>query len=288
MRNVLIAAAVGGLLVFILLKSLGGASSPQTSSHPAFDRVTSTRTLRCAYAAYDPFLVVGTGGKITGLFHDVLEEAAHRLNLKVIWAEEVGYGNINTGFMTGRYDAFCAGLWPAGSRAASTLFSRAVVWDPVSVWVRGNDARFDGFDGIAALNAPDYKIADIDGDATASMVDAFFPKATRAYMTQSQNLAEEFLQVTTNKADALFSDYLGADRFMQGAPGSLRDLSPGKPPLVYALTVGYNQNETALRDMLDVVLDDMNRDGTIARMVKNNLGAKSNLLYREQRAFEPY
>lgn len=288
MKNLLLAVIVGCLAAFGILKVMGDkTSSPPAIPHQsAYERVTSTHTLRCAYAPYDPFLIIETGGGIKGIFHDVVEEAAKRLGLTVVWAEEIGYGNINTGFVTNRYDAFCAGLWPAGSRAATTIFSTAVVWDPVSIWVRGNDTRFDGH--IEALNDPAYKIAVMDGDATVSMADVFFPKAGRVTMSQNQTIGEEIAQVTTGKADADFRDYLAADRFMQTSPNSIKDLSPGKPPLMYALTVGFNQGETELKGMFDVVLSDMDRDGTTRRIVKNYLGDKSGLLFYQHSQFEPY
>lgn len=291
MKNAFIAAIIGGLIVFGGIKALdghsSGASAPEAKAS-AFDKVMASHTLRCAYAAYDPFIIIGArgGGDIKGIFHDVVEEAAKRLGLKVEWVEEVGYGNINTGFISGRYDAFCAGLWPAGSRATTTLFSQPVVWDPVGVWVRGNDTRFDGHP--EALNDPAYKIAVIDGDATVAMANAMYPKAGRTAMSQNQTIGEQILQVTTGKADALHIDYLTADRFMANAPGSLKNLSLDKPALIYALTVGFNQGEFALRDMVNVVLDDMERDGTIGRIVKTYLGDKSNLVFHKQSQYEPY
>src|SRR6185295_8159991 len=102
MKKLLLAAIVGGLVVLAGNKVLQDkpttaqqAPAPQTQS--AFDKVLASQTVRCAYAAYDPMLIIGTDKKLTGIFHDVLEEAAKRLSLKVDWAEEVGYGNINTG-----------------------------------------------------------------------------------------------------------------------------------------------------------------------------------------------
>jgi len=292
MKNLFIAALLGGLIAFGLMKIT--ASHPgdksavkEAAQHSAFDRVIASRTLRCAYAAYDPFLIVGTNKELSGIFHDVMEEAGKRLDIKIVWAEEVGYGNINTGFTTGRYDAFCAGLWPAGTRAANTVFSHAVMWDPVGVWVRGDDARFDGH--MEKLNEPNHKIADIDGDATVAMANAVFPKAGRVTLSQTQStVAEEVIQVTTGKADAVFQDYLSADRFLKNTPGSLKNVSPDKPVLIYPLTIGYNQHEIALRDMFNVVLSDMERDGTIGHLVEKYLGDKSNLLFQQKSQFEPY
>ncbi len=288
----ILAGIIGGLIVFAAIKYMdmqmpNAAAPAPTHVQSAFDKVMASHTLRCAYAAYDPFLIIGTNHDIKGIFHDVVEEAAKRLNLKVQWVEEVGYGNINTGFMTGRYDAFCAGLWPAGSRAANTIFSQPIVWDPVSVWGRGNDNRFDGH--MDALNDPVNKIAITDGDATQAMADAVFPKAGRIAVSQNQTIGDEIAQVTTGKADAMFRDYISGDRFMkQSNTNAIKDLSPGKPVLIYGLTIGYNQGEFALRDMVNVVIDDMDRDGTIGHIVKTYLGEKSNMVYRRQSQYQPY
>jgi ABC-type amino acid transport substrate-binding protein len=138
------------------------------------------------------------------------------------------------------------------------------------------------------LNDPAYKIVVTEGDAEISMADSLFPKASRALLSQNQTIGEEITQVTSGKADAMFKDYLTIDRFMRAAPNSLKNLSPDKPVLIYALTVGFNQHETALKDMFDVVLNDMDRDGTIEHIIKGYLAEKSNLLFYQKDQFEPY
>ena len=289
MKKLILAAVIGGLIAagaikFIAPKSESGATS---SAHlSAYERVISTRAIRCSYAAFPPFLNIDSENHLSGIVYDVVEEAAKRLNLKVVWSEEVTYGTVNTGFETGRYDAFCGGLWPAGSRAPSTSFSRAIVWEPMGVWVRGDDSRFDG--NIGKLNDPAYKIADIDGDATTSMIDALFPKAGRVFAIQGQNISDEIQQVTTSKADAMIADYISTQRWLEKSPGGVKNLASEKPIFVIGVTIGFNQNEFALRDMFDVVLDDMDRDGTIARTVKTYLGDKSNMLFYKKSEFAPY
>ncbi len=286
MKNIIVSVIVS-LCVALSITAFVNSKKSDTviTQRSAFDTVVASKTLRCAYAAYDPFLVKNADGNITGIFHDVLEEAGKRLGFKIVWAEEVGYGNINTGFNTGRYDAFCAGLWPAGTRAANTIFSRPVAWDPVGVWVRQDDTRFNE---LSALNDPAYKISAIEGDATAAMADALYPQAGRIIMSQNQTIGEEIAQVTSKKADALFQDYLSADRFLKDSPGSLKNLSPDKPALIYPLTIGFNQGEISLKNMVDVVLSDMERDGTIAAIIKKYLGDKANLLFYQRTEFQPY
>jgi len=288
MKNIIVAALVAAIVVLGFVKMLDHQSgAAPAASHPsAYERVISTRVVRCSYAAFPPFLNIDPNNHLSGIFYDVLEEAAKRLNLKIDWTEEVTYGTINTGFETGRYDAFCGGLWPAGSRAPNTAFSRAIVWEPMGVWVRGDDSRFD--DNIGKLNDPAYKITDIDGDATTSMIDALFPKAGRVFAIQGQNISDEIQQVMTNKADAMIADYISTQRWLEKSPGGVKNLASEKPIFVIGVTIGFNQNEFALRDMFDVVLDDMDRDGTIARVVKTYLGDKSNMLFYKKSEFMPY
>lgn len=284
--SLLLAVLVSGIVAFAVVHLTGSTNTSTVEAHSAYERVVQTRTIRCSYAAFPPFMNIDANKSLSGIFYDVVEEAAKRLNLKVEWTEEVTYGTINTGFETGRYDAFCAGLWPAGSRAINTEFSRAVVWEPMGVFVRGDDDRFDGH--VEKINDPSVKITDIDGDATASLIDAMFPRATRVFMNQGQNIGEEIMNVTTKKADAMLSDYISTDRWLQGSPGGVKNISPDKPFFTIGVTIGFNHNELALRDMFDVVLNDMDRDGTIVHIVKQYMGEKSAMLYHKQDQFQPY
>ncbi len=120
------------------------------------------------------------------------------------------------------------------------------------------------------------------------MIDVLFPKSGRTFMTQGQNIGEEILQVTTGKADAMLADYISTDRWLANTPGGVKNLSPDKPVLVFGVTIGFKQGEFSLRDMFDVVLGDMDRDGTIGRIVKNYLGSKSNMLFQQQPQYVPY
>lgn len=254
----------------------------------ALDRVVETGELRCSYASYDPMVIVDPNtGKLSGIFYDLINEIGNRAGLTVKWVEEVGYGNINAGFVTGRYDAFCSGLWPSGNRARNTVFSDALYYDPVTVWVRHDDTRFDG--DIQKINTPEHTVAVIEGDANVTMANALFPNAKRNAIAQNQTIAELVDQVATGKADAVFNDLITGKLYLDNNPNSIKDASPGKPVFMYPLTVGFNKGEYGLKTLFDTVISEMQDDGTVDKTIhkymKENAGVFSKA-EKEYRAFK--
>src|SRR5438309_6353296 len=71
-------------------------STPQgDKTQNAYDRVVQSGTLRLGYVPYPPGLIKDPNTKkLTGVFAEVIEEAAKNLGLKVEWAEEVGWGTM--------------------------------------------------------------------------------------------------------------------------------------------------------------------------------------------------
>src|ERR1700678_2451857 len=69
-----------------------GTTELQLASQPAFDRVLKTHSLRCAYSSLAGYFVtLDPEHNITkGLVHDIVEQMGRVLNLKIVWAEEMG------------------------------------------------------------------------------------------------------------------------------------------------------------------------------------------------------
>jgi ABC-type amino acid transport substrate-binding protein len=259
----------------------------QPARHSAFERVQTSRTLRCAYSAYNPMMIIDPNTRsLSGIFYELTNELGKRAGLKVEWVEEVGYGNINTGFQTGRYDAFAAGLWPAGSRSVNTVFSAPLLYDPISVWVRADDTRFDS--NIDKLNSADYAIAYTDGDATQNMKNAFFPDAKAIASTQSNSIADEIECVVTRKADAMFRDLITGATYSKQNPGKIKNALGDTSLLMYPLTIGFNENEHGLKTMVDAVIYELQQDGTIARTVQKYLGNDARLFSYADVTYKPF
>ena len=81
------------------------SAAPQNQKvQTAYERVVETGIIRVGYVPYPPGLIKDPNTKkITGIFAEVLEEAAHNLDLKVEWTEQVGWGTMVEGLKANRY-----------------------------------------------------------------------------------------------------------------------------------------------------------------------------------------
>ena len=253
----------------------------------ALERITRTGKIRCAYASYNPMLIIDPNtGQKSGIFFDLINEIGKRVGLDVDWSEEVGYGNINQGFVTGRYEIFGGGLWPSGNRARNTIFSEALFYDPISVFVRANDTRFDG--DLKKLNNPKYKVTYTDADATQHMAGALFPMAKPIVTTSLQGIAEEMQNVVSGKADATFRDLITVEEYAKHNPNTLKNISPDKPVFMYPLTIGFNEGEYGLKTLFDTVIFEMKDDGTIANTIQKYMNERSHLFFYEKIEYKEF
>jgi ABC-type amino acid transport substrate-binding protein len=104
--------------------ALAGCNSSATATakqETAFQRVLRTGEVRCSYIPYPPYCIKEPNtGKLSGVFVDVMEKIGEKLQLKVNWVEEVGWGTIFEGLGSGRHDVFAAGLWESSARAKTS------------------------------------------------------------------------------------------------------------------------------------------------------------------------
>ena len=68
--------------------------------------------MRCGYVSNPPSCIVDPNtGQLGGIFVDSIEAIGEELGIRIEWTEEVGFGSMIEGLVTGRYDAVpCANL----------------------------------------------------------------------------------------------------------------------------------------------------------------------------------
>lgn len=243
------------------------SSAHAADKESAFERVTNTGTLRCAYATLSPFIIVDPATKkITGALHDITEEMAKRLNLKVEWTEEVAYSQISAGIKANKYDAFCGTLWATPARAAGSAFSAPIYFNTVNACVRGDSTEYDK--SSDPLNSPDKTLIGYDGDISSQLARTLFPKAKILSIPENVSFAEAISWIATKKADALATcDRVIVDDFNAQNEKKLKIASPGKPLTHIQVVYGLPLNDSALKNMVDTAIFDMQADGTIARLM---------------------
>ncbi len=262
---------VSHILLVLVIALVGGALGAYISHTPtvkietAYDRVTSTGTLRCGYAISPPNLVKDPNTqRLSGFDYDVWQQIGARLNLKIEWAEEAGWGNFIEGLRGGRYDAFCASLFPDPARSKFLSMTIPVVYSILYTYVRATDRRFDRDQEL--LNQPSVTLPVIDGDVSETAFKTRFPSARLLDLPQSSTISDMFLAVTNGKADAMFLDQPMFTALDVNNHGVLRRLPNAPPALVFANYYGFNIGASALRDSVNIALQGMIDDGALARI----------------------
>ncbi len=231
----------------------------------SYQRVRKTSVLRCGYGVLAPYFTKDAAtGAFGGIWHDYTEAVADHLGVKVVWAEEVGLGDVSAALDARKIDVYCGGLWTAGKRVQAVDFLKAPYYEPMFAYVRTDDHRFDA--DIDLINDPSVHVSTIDGEGSGLLAAEKFPKATMVSLPQLSNYADMFKQVVTKKADVVLSAPSGAAAFIKNNPESLRAILT-QPIKVFpvALAVRYGDNE--LRDMLNQAQEDVILGGTLDKIM---------------------
>ena len=250
-------------LVVVVVRPAGNDVAPKQET--AFERVMRTRTIRCGYAIWSPVLFKDMKtGEMHGITHDIMEEVGKKLDLRIDWAEEGGWGTIVEGLATRRYDAICNGMGVIGTRASAISFSTPIVYAPAYLVVRADETRIQKTEDV---NNPAYNVAVLEGEAFSYLAPKKFPKAQIKTLPQNTDFSLVFQEVETGKADVTgvaYSDFIGYDK---ANSGKLKIVDPSNPPLVYAMAFGLPQGDVAFKTMIDAVLGELAADGAIERAI---------------------
>ena len=265
LNSIVIAVILSALVAFAVVKLTPSSSAPHQES--TYERVLRTGEIRCAYAIYEPPLIKDPNtGKLSGIFYDVVEEIGRRLNLKIKWVEEVGYGTAAEGFATDRYDALCATIWPTPERSRAASFTIPLYYSPVDIFVRADDHRFDN--DLSKLNDPSYTFAVKDGDVSDTFANQIFPLAKHSSIPDMAHTSQLLVDVSHGKADAVINSPELLYQYLDKNPGTLRDLTPNRPIMAAPNTIMIKPDQYQFKIMLDTTLQGMINSGFIDRELK--------------------
>ncbi|MDP9196901.1 MAG: transporter substrate-binding domain-containing protein [Pseudomonadota bacterium] len=246
------------LLAFLL--SLPAAAAAQKKS--AYSRVTETKTIRCGYLPYDPFVIKDPNtGKFSGITVDYINIISARHGLKVDWAAEVNVDQIVPALDNGRIDAFCIPSSPDTNWAKVADFSSGLGAMPYFIHVPA-----DSTITMKGLSAATFAI--VDGFALTDITKEMFPEAKYVSLPQTTSAAEMYDQLRYGKVQAHVNEQISAANYMKNNPGVIRRWSdqpvmvvrmflvtPKNDPEMGAFMrrtfdAGIPENMTLLRDLM--------------------------------------
>lgn len=259
------------LIVSVLgmLAGMGCDRSQQTvqeQEESLYDRVIRTGQIRCSYAAYPPYCVKDPEtGKMSGIFVDVLEQVGNKLNIRIMWVEEVGWGTIFEGLESGRHDMFGAGLWQNSSRAKRGYFSKPLLYNGIRIYVRADETRINDLDDI---NSPDIRVTAQDGAMDDVIAQSDFPRAKKVSIPQLNPWSDNLLNTISGKADVSFSEPGPINQFLEKNPGTLKEVRLDRPLRVFANSYAFKIGEDKFKAMIDAAIDELHLDGTVERILQ--------------------
>jgi len=276
-RRTTLAGALASLIVFT---SVGQKLEANAQGLPregaVWKHVVDSGKIRCGYINYAPYFIKDPNtGALSGIFVEAMEAIGKKLDLKIDWAEEVGYATIFEGLETGRYDALCSGIWQNSSRGKRAYFTNPLLFNAIRVWVRANDLRFKA---LADLNAPNVRVAIQDGAIEEVLAQKDFPKAQRVSIPQLNPWSEVLLNIITSKADVTFAESGVITPFLEKNPGTLRELRTPRPLRVFASNIPIKMGESEFKAVLDSAILEILNDGTMEAILAKYERAPGELL----------
>jgi polar amino acid transport system substrate-binding protein len=261
------------VIIFSIFTSFltGYFTSPRNSNilstnNNAYDRVMKTKTLRCGYAVWPPAIYKDPKtNEAKGAFAEIAEEMAKNMGVKLVWAEETGWGSFIEGLESGRFDAFCAPLWINAERGMRVSYTIPFAYSAQHLYTRKDDYRFDN--DISILNSEQYTLATMDGEAAQSTIRRFFPNVKKISIPQLGDTTQLILAITTRKADGAFLEPSLAKDFASKNPNQIRQATK-EPFSVFPITFGIKIGEDKLQNAMNGALTEMLNQGVIDHIIE--------------------
>lgn len=237
-----------------------------TQKETTYDRVMRTRTLRCAYFTWRPFIMKDPNtAVVSGFIPDIVNEIGKELNIKIDYVEEVTIAQMFEGFATNRYDAVCGPITGNINRTPVADFTKPVGYASIDAYVRTEDTRFDK--GTEAIDRPDVKIIAIEGEVGASVVPLKFPHAQLVTLPQISDNTQLLMELASGKADVVMADTASALTFMASNPGKIRKVE-GVSPILLSGTIAIPPDAFRFKAMLDNSIDYLLGTGYIEALAR--------------------
>ncbi|NOZ46915.1 MAG: amino acid ABC transporter substrate-binding protein [Chlorobi bacterium] len=244
----------------------GNKSNYLKQSKSTYQKILESGKIRVGYISYPPsFIKDPNTGKFSGIFHEVLQEIGKKLQLKIEYTEEVGWGSMIEAINSGRVDLICTGVWPTTERGKHVDFTKPLYYSTVRAYVRLNDNRFDG--NLTKINNPDIRISSIDGEMTSIIAKFDFPKAKGVSLTQMNDVSQVLLEVSSGKADITFVEPAIALEYMSKNPGKIKEVKNVPPLRVFPNTMIVGKGEVQLLSTINIGIDELANNGFIDKIV---------------------
>lgn len=253
-------------LIMVSCSSDGNKTDFNNQSKNTYRKILEAKKIRVGYISYPPsFIKDPNTGNFSGIFHEVLQEIGKKLQLKIEYTEEVGWGSMIEAINSGRVDLVCTGVWPTTERGKHVDFTKPLYYSTVRAYVRLDDNRFDS--NLSKINNANISISSIDGEMTSIIAKFDFPKAKEVSLTQMNDISQVLLEVSSGKADITFVEPAIALEYISKNPGKIKEVKDVQPLRVFPNTMIVGKGEVELLSTVNIGIDELANNGFIDKIV---------------------
>ncbi len=248
-------------IVAVLLIINHHRSPDRADALTRLEQIETSGVLKCGYTIWPPALMVDPNtGKLSGIFYDLMEEVGKQWGVDIEWTTEISPPHMFDDMKTNRYDMVCSPYLPSPARAKKGLFSDAIFYNTLNLYVRADDARFDYKHDLA--NTPDVRFVATEGNIMSLVTSKRFPKATLIGLPAYSTPADTFLHIATGKADILITEPLTFALYNKSNPGKIRRVK-GEPLSLSGVSMPMPAKAHDFKAAIDTTLQFLQNTGFI-------------------------
>jgi ABC-type amino acid transport substrate-binding protein len=108
----------------------------------------------------------------------------------------------------------------------------------------------------------------MDGEMGAVIAAADYPKAQLLSLPALADFSQVPMNVVTRKADVAFLDDYAASQFLEKNPGTLKNISQGKPVRVFENPYAFKRGEFEFARMINIAITELHNNGDVERILR--------------------
>ncbi len=256
---------VSVVLVFLSVSSFSVVAFAQDA---AFKRIQKNQEINCGVYVFGSIFSYGTDGKPRGLTVDLFDEVSKRTNLKVRYTEISSFATLFEDLKAGRFDMVCSPLLSFPSSMMKGLPGAFISEDPVNIYANA-EADLSVITSLDQLNDPKYTFVGMDGELGGIYVPILFPRADLKMLPVGVPPSNMFLELHTGKVDFVILSNMAEKAYAKENPGKIKQVTDDS--LIDAsVRFFYAEDSFSLMTNMNVIVEDMKRDGTLDRLLKRH------------------
>ena len=217
---------------------------------------------------FPPMGFVDQDNKIVGFDVDLAAEAAKRLKCEVEF-KPIDWSSKEAELKSGRIDALWNGLEIMEKRKENMLFSEPYMDDRQMLFrAKGKNEDIKGEEGLKGKI-----VATQSGGGTAEdyLDNNQALQATFKEYKKYPDYIAAFMDLENGRIDAVFCDEIIGRYYMSKHPDKIEAVDKAIGP-VSQFGIGFRKEDQARRDQVQKAMDDMRKDGTIAKIAEKWFG----------------